>query len=361
MSSQYAIVAEGPSRVRLESNVEIPQPGDDEVLIKVHSIALNPVDWKTLAYSSTPGAISGCDFSGTVAGPVGPKCKRALNEGERVCGWIMGANPLRPSNGAFAEYVVAKADLLYRIPEKSSFESAATIGIGATTGGLALFKTLGLSFAERKVTPSSPSVLVYGGASSSGIIAIQLLRIAGYRAIAVCSPKNFNLVKDLGAEVAFDYHSDTCGKDIRTYTQDDLGYALDCISSTSSMGICYDALRSQPGARYVSLDPFPDRVQRLRPEIYAEWILAFTMTGEEVGLDGAFHRNPTPGDYEFGVSWCPKIDKMLEEGKLRPQKPAIGEGGLIGVAEGLERLKRGEVHASKLVYVVGQGFGELIK
>ncbi|KAJ5110597.1 GroES-like protein [Penicillium argentinense] len=352
MPSQHAIVAEAPSRVRLVSNVEIPQPGEDEVLVKIHSIALNPVDWKTLAYSSTPGAISGCDFSGVVAGPVGAKCKRALREGERVCGWVMGANPLRPSNGSFAEYVAAKADLLYRIPENVTFENAATIGIGATTGGLALFKTLGLSFAERKVTPSSPSVLVYGGATSSGIIAIQLLRVAGYRVIAVCSSRNFGFVKDLGAEVAFDYHSDTCGKDIRAYTQDDLGYALDCISSTSSMGICYDALRSQPGAQYVSLDPFPDRVQRLRPEVAAEWILAFTVTGEEVGLGGAFHRDPTPEDYEFGVSWCPKIDRMLEEGKLHPQQPTVVEGGLAGVADGLERLKKGEVHASKLVYVL---------
>lgn len=352
MPSQNAIVAEGPSRVRIDTNVEIPQPGENEVLIKVHSIALNPVDWKTLAYSSTPGAVSGCDFAGTVAGPVGPKSQRRWNEGARVCGWVMGANPLRPSNGSFAEYVVAKADLLFQIPDEISFETAATLGINASTGGLALFKTLGLSFAERKVTPSSPSVLVYGGATSSGMVAIQLLRLAGYRAIAVCSPQNFALVKDLGAEVAFDYHVVTCGKDIHAYTQDDLCYALDCISSTGSMSICYDALRTRPGAQYVSLDPFPDRVQRSRPEITASWILTFTLTGDEVGLGGVFHRDPTPEDYAFGASWYPKVDRMLEEGKLRVQQPTVMDGGLAGVAEGLEKLKRGEVHASKLVYVV---------
>ncbi|KAJ5706315.1 hypothetical protein N7536_002004 [Penicillium majusculum] len=354
MHTQRAIIAEGPSRVRIDSDVEIPQPGDNEVLVKVHSVALNPVDWKTLAYSSTPGAVSGCDFSGTIAGPAGPKSQRVWNAGDRVCGWVMGGNPLRPSNGSFAEYVVAKADLLFKIPDGTSFETAATLGISASTGGLALFKTLGLSFAERKVTPSSPAVLVYGAATSSGIIAIQLLQHAGYRAIAVCSPQNFGLVNDLGAEVAFDYHSVTCGKDIRAYTHDDLGYALDCISSTSSMGICYDALRSQPGARYVSLDPFPDRVQRSRPEILADWILTFSLTGDEVGLAGVFHRDTTPADYSFGVSWYPKVDRMLEEGKLRPHQPTIMGGGLAGVADGLEKLKKGEVHASKLVYIVGE-------
>ncbi|KAJ5858772.1 hypothetical protein N7534_004049 [Penicillium rubens] len=332
MHTQRAIIAEGPSRVRIDSDVEIPQPGDNEVLVKVHSVALNPVDWKTLAYSSTPGAVSG---------------------GSSL--WLGdGGNPLRPSNGSFAEYVVAKADLLFKIPDGTSFETAATLGISASTGGLALFKTLGLSFAERKVTPSSPAVLVYGAATSSGIIAIQLLQHAGYRAIAVCSPQNFGLVNDLGAEVAFDYHSVTCGKDIRAYTHDDLGHALDCISSTSSMAICYDALRSQPGARYVSLDPFPDRVQRSRPEILADWILTFSLTGDEVGFAGVFHRDPTPADYSVGVSWYPKVDRMLEEGKLRPHQPTIMGGGLAGVADGLEKLKKGEVHASKLVYNVGE-------
>lgn len=234
-----------------------------------------------------------------------------------------------------------------------SFETAATIGMGASTGGLALFKNLGLSFAERKVTPSSPPVLVYGAATSSGTMAIQLLRIAGYRAIAICSPRNFDLVVSLGAVAAFDYHSSTCGEDVRTYSHDQLGYALDCISKTTSMTICYEALSSK-GGKYVSLDPFPERVQRTRPEIHADWILTFTVLGDAVGLGGIFRREPTPEDYEFGLEWHPKVDRLVAAGKLKPHPADVTRSaeGLAGVEQGIALLKKGGVQASKLVYSV---------
>lgn len=352
VTSQKALIAKTAGNVDLTSGVEIPEVEDNEVLIKVEAIAINPVDWKTLAYSFTAGAISGCDFAGTVAGPVGRNCQRQLDQGTRVCGWIMGANPMRPSNGSFAEYLAAKADLLFLIPDDMSMETAATIGMGASTGGFALFKSLGLSYRERRETPSSPSVLIYGGATSSGTMAIQLLKRAGYRSITVCSQTNFDMVKSLGAAEAFDYHSPTCGEDIRAYTRDNLFYAMDCISSSSSMNICYAALSSKHGCRYLSLDPFPSRIASLRPEVQAEWILAFTMLGDVIALEGEFRREATPEDYDFGKDWQFKVTRLLAEGKLKAHPVKMMAGGLAGAKEGLGLVQRGQVSASKLVYHV---------
>ena len=213
------------------------------------------------------------------------------------------------------------------------------------TGGFALFKSLGLSYGERPETPSSPSVLVYGGATSSGAMAVQLLKRAGYRSIAVCSQTNFKMVKSLGAAEAFDYHSPTCGKDLRAYTRDNLFYAIDCVSSSSSMNICDAALSSKRACRYLSLDPFSSRAASLRSEVQAEWILAFTMLGDVIALEGEFRREATPEDYEFGKDWQFKVTRLLSEGKLTPHPVKVMAGGLAGAKEGLDLVKKGQVSA----------------
>ena len=135
-ASQKALIAKTVGNVELASGVGFPTLEDNEVLVKVEAVALNPVDWKTLAYSFTAGTISGCDFAGTVVSAAGPDCQRHLNHGTRVCGWIMGANPMRLSNGSFAEYLAAKADFLFLIPDSMSFETAAAIWDGSFNWGI---------------------------------------------------------------------------------------------------------------------------------------------------------------------------------------------------------------------------------
>ncbi|CAG8978704.1 hypothetical protein HYALB_00004687 [Hymenoscyphus albidus] len=76
-------------------------------------------------------------------------------------------------------------------------------------------------------------VLVYGGSSVCGAMALQLLRNSGFIPVSTCSPQIFALVKDLGAEEPFDYNyrSPTCGEDIRRFTANTLTYVLDCTLS----------------------------------------------------------------------------------------------------------------------------------
>ena len=174
-NTMKALKIRGPAKVALTESCPVPQPRDDEILVRVICVTLNPVDWKSADLSPTIGATWGIDYSGEVV-KVGISVKRPFVPGDGVCGGVFGNNPDEPNNGAFAEYVVVPGDLVFKIPPGMSFEKAATLGIGLSTVGLALYQSLKLP-----LPGSSPSksrfVLVYGGGTATGTLAIQLLRM----------------------------------------------------------------------------------------------------------------------------------------------------------------------------------------
>jgi len=108
---------------------------------------------------------------------VTPKTHR-LTVGDKVAGAVHGSNPLRPHVGAFGEYVTAFGDCVFRIPEGMSWEEAAAIG-GAAPGtiGLALVESLAIPTHPEKPTSTPFFVLVYGGSTANGTLAIQLLKL----------------------------------------------------------------------------------------------------------------------------------------------------------------------------------------
>jgi NADPH:quinone reductase-like Zn-dependent oxidoreductase len=150
-----------------------------EVLVRVTAVALNPTDYKMPEYHPVPGAVMGCDFTGTIVGG-GAKVETSL-VGRRVCGPMHGSNPGNPGSGAFAEYLVQDVRLLVLVPDAwSDLEGAALGGVGWATVALAMEHSLQLTG-----TPSNPAppradgtripVLVYGGATATGTMACQLL------------------------------------------------------------------------------------------------------------------------------------------------------------------------------------------
>ena len=153
---------------------------------------------------------------------------------------------VRPRSGAFAEYASVHGDMVFKLPEGMSFAVGASMPLRTATAALALFHSLGLPSElldeQHKKQGESFDVLVYGGATSTGTMAIQLLKMCGLRVITTCSPKNFELVKDYGADECVDYQSPTCGPDIRVMTGNALDYALDCVTNEGTMKICYQAL-----------------------------------------------------------------------------------------------------------------------
>lgn len=172
---QKALKVTGPGKVSLSHTAPVPPVTSSDVLVRVIAVALNPVDWKSVDLSPTPGASWGCDFAGTVVS-IGSSVKADLQIGDRVCGGTFGNNPDDPDNGAFSEYVVVPGDLVFKIPGHMSFEKAATLGIGLSTIGLALYHVFGLPL------PTEPArekkyVLVHGGGTATGTLAIQFLKM----------------------------------------------------------------------------------------------------------------------------------------------------------------------------------------
>lgn len=162
----------------LDRTRRLPNLRDDYVLIKTVAVALNPTDWKHVAFGlAAEEGLLGCDFAGIVQ-EVGPKVTRAWKKGDRVLGVAHGGNYLQPEDGAFAEYIVAKGNVLMKMPDEGlSFEDAATLSLGVTTVAQGLYQK-----ALKMNLPSDPVrdktfVLIYGGSSATGALGVQYAKL----------------------------------------------------------------------------------------------------------------------------------------------------------------------------------------
>ncbi|KAE8383480.1 hypothetical protein BDV26DRAFT_251815 [Aspergillus bertholletiae] len=196
---------------------------------------------------------------------------------------------------------------------------------------------------------TSPYVLVYGGSTACGAIALQMIRKSGFIPVCTCSPHNFAMVKELGAEEAFDYHSPTCGDDIRRYTSDTLAYTFDCITDLGSMRICYTAM-GRAGGQYMGLDPIPLR-GHTRRNIKPDYVLIYTMFGKEVQSPRPFGRPARPKDRAFAEGWYRSTQVLVDTpGEVRPHPLDPSSDDLEGVVKGLDRMRKGDISGVKLVY-----------
>ena len=174
-----AIKVLGKGDARLVDDANIPELRDDYILIKTHSVAVNPADYKHIDWIPSIGAIVGCDYAGTVV-KVGPKVTRPFKPGDHICGAVLGSNELNLDGGAFAEYIVAKGDVQMKIPDNMAFDEASTLGVAVLTVGQGLYQGLGLPLPndeEAKGQQKSPHVLICGGSSAMGMMAIQYAKL----------------------------------------------------------------------------------------------------------------------------------------------------------------------------------------
>ncbi|KAI9456063.1 dehydrogenase [Lactarius psammicola] len=320
---------------------DVPKPGPGQILVKVVAAAQNPTDWKSIGRAlkaSTYGAIVGNDFAGTVEelGPDVPAGVRTV--GERVGGFVAGT---RSANGTFAEYVVAEAEHgIVPIPESWSFEEAAQLGVAPFTAMQCLHQTLELSSPfEARSGPQRP-ILIWGGASSVGQYVIQFAKLGGLRVITTASPKNFDLVKGLGADEVFDYRDESVVENIRATTGNALDIAVDTISDgktpeqvTSAIGdkggkvaiiLPYESPRSDVKVKFSMA---PDLLDRVRP---------------------SFKKFFT--DVSNGKWYVDLLTKMLATGKIKPNPVDIQLSGLVSVKGGLQYMQEGKVSAQKITY-----------
>ncbi|KAG6354076.1 hypothetical protein INS49_005047 [Diaporthe citri] len=367
--TQSAITQDEHGQPRLVNGVAIPALLPGTVLIKTAAVALNPSDHKMGASFPTPGSVIGMDFAGTVVRVADEGTQTGIAPGSVVCGAVQGSNPAAPDNGAFAEYLRAPADLLMRVPSSPSLQArpdgrdsnamiqaAATMGTALATCILALWGSDTLDLLPS--TPDTPSqatpptpVLVYGGSTATGSMAIQLLRLSGFSPIATCSPHNFELVRARGASAVFDYAAEGVASAIREHTGCRLRYALDCIADAESVACCYTAIQ-RAGGRYTSLELVGDELLSRRRAVRPSFIMAPEVFGEELKLPGGYGKPASLEKRQLAVRFFAIFQRLLDEGKLKFHPIELLEGGFESVVDGLSLLKSGALSGKKLVAVV---------
>ncbi|KAF9895251.1 hypothetical protein FE257_000153 [Aspergillus nanangensis] len=347
MSTQKAIIVTSPQQEGLVTDRPIPTLRDDYILVKTVSVALNPTDWKHIKHLAPPGSLIGCDYSGIVEA-VGKDVQKPFKKGDRVCGFAHGGNAVQHEDGAFAEYIVAKGDVQMSIPDNLSFQEAATLGVGISTVGQGLYQSLGLALPTTPVTPQQQAILIYGGSTATGTLAIQFAKRSGYTVLTTCSPHNFALVKSLGADQVFDYKAPGAAAEVRKVTNDKLTLAFDCIALEASAKFCDEALSSE-GGDYSALLQMKIERENVRDRV----TLAYTTVGEAFTF-GDMKFPAFPEHKEFAAKFWEVARGLLAAGDIKVHTPKVLPGGLKGVLEGLELMRQDKVSGEKLVYNVAE-------
>lgn len=197
----YVLHSYGPPENLHLTDVDTPVPGAGEVLVRVRATSINPYDWHHLRGEPVVARfmvsgfgkrrpnhpILGCDVAGEVAA-VGAGVTR-FRPGDEVYALV--------KHGGFAQYTCIAEDHLAPKPRSLSFEQAATVPMAALTALVAVRD-------NAKVQPGQ-RVLVNGASGGVGTYAVQLARVAGAEVTGVCSARNTELVRSVGATEVIDY------------------------------------------------------------------------------------------------------------------------------------------------------------
>ncbi|KZV92707.1 GroES-like protein [Exidia glandulosa HHB12029] len=341
-----AVVLLGDSKVEVR-DVAKPTPESGEILVKVHAAGLNPTDWKHALTKNEKffGAVSGCDFAGVVEA-IGPDVPAGLRTvGERVAGIVHGSNVLRPSVGAFAEYLVVPATLVFTVPESVSLEVAAAQGVAAITTAQMLWQSQSLP------TPDAPGdktafFLVWSGATGVGQWLIQLAHQSGLRVVTTASLKHTERLKALGAEVVFDYRDPEVAKKIREYTGGKLTSGGICEIKAEDIDTPVAALSDEGGI--LSVINFLPAKEYPKP-VKFPLSLAYHIFGKAIA--SPVTTAALPHVYEASVGYYKLISRLLAEGKVE-LVPVRVFGGLESVSDGFAEMREGRVSGERIVFKI---------
>ncbi len=208
----------GSPNVLQLKEVAKPTPKDDELLIKVHAASVNPLDWHTLRGSPYLMRLQaglrkptdtrlGTDVAGQVEAV-----------GKDVTQFKAGDEIFGACSGAFAEYVTVREKSLVPKPTNLTFEQAAAIPVAALTALQGLRDKGGIQPGQ--------NVLINGAAGGVGTFAVQIAKAFGAQVTGVCSKRNVEMVRSLGADHVIDYTHENFTQNGKRY---DL--ILDCIGN----------------------------------------------------------------------------------------------------------------------------------
>jgi NADPH:quinone reductase-like Zn-dependent oxidoreductase len=321
----------GSSDVLELTEVEKPTPKDDEVLLKVHAASVNPADWHLLrgkpyiarlqfGLRKPKYRVLGCDVAGQVEA-VG-KNVTTLRPGDEVFG-----SPFMHGFGAFAECLCVSEDLLASKPATLSFEQAAAVSLAASTALQGLRD-------HGRIEPGH-KVLIIGASGGVGTFAVQIAKSFDAEVTGVCSTRNVDMVRSLGAD------------DVIDYTQEDFtegGQRYDLMlqaAGTRSPSDCARALTSK------------GTLVQISGESDGRWIGAVDRIIKALVLSpfvsqkmASFTVKPNKEDLQF-------LKQLIEAGTLTPVIDRTYS--LSEVPEAIRYLEEGHAQGKVVITVPGEG------
>lgn len=323
-NTMRAVVAAGyggPDVLSVQE-VETPTPAEDQVLIEVEASSLNALDWhmrtgtpyflRLMEGLRTPKrTVDGADVAGTVVG-LGPGVTE-FSVGDRVFGETNG--------GGFGEYAVAKEKGLAPIPENVSWEDAGATPVAGLTALQGLRTHADLQPGEH--------VLINGAAGGVGTFAVQIAKALGAEVTAVCSTRNVEMVRSLGADRVIDYTTE------------------DFVDGGARFDVMFDGVGNRtpkecqrvlkPDARFVLIsgpkgNPWIDPMAHM-----ARAALSFRRATQ------SFHQfTASPNGEDLTL-----LGELLADGRLAPEIQRVV--GLDGVPDGLAEIGSGHARAKIVV------------
>ncbi|MCK9901798.1 NADPH:quinone reductase [Parafrankia colletiae] len=322
-----AIVQErfGPPDVLRLADVDIPEPGPDDVLVAVRAAALNPYDWHMLrgdplvarlfggmGLTRPKSLVAGLDAAGRVEAV-----------GRNVTGLRPGDEVLGYCPGAFAEYALTSPEMVVPKPAALSFEQAAALPIAATTA-LRGIRDVGRVRAGQRV-------LVNGAAGGVGTFAVQLAAASGAEVTGVCGTANVDLVASLGASSVVDHTSADF-----TDTDDPYDVILDNVGNRPLRQLRGALVRN--GTLVVNAGGSPGHV-----------FGAVGSTLRAVAVNCVVRQRLTPLPDRRERSFLLAVTDAVEKGTLSPVLDRMYP--LADVAEGLRHVERGHARGKVVVTV----------
>jgi NADPH:quinone reductase-like Zn-dependent oxidoreductase len=310
----------GPPEVLTVQDVPKPVPTDNQVLIKVRAASLNPYDWHFMTgmpyiMRTAAGFLKptdprlGVDFSGTVEAV-----------GKNVTKFKPGDDVIGAKGGAFAEYVCGSEKGLIIKPANLNFEEGASVPIAGLTAFLAVRD-------KGNVQPGQ-KVLINGASGGVGTFAVQIAKVAGAEVTGVCSTRNVEMVRSLGADHVIDYTKEDFTKRPERY---DL--ILDNVGNRS-LSDCRGALT--PNGKYIMIGgPNGTWIRPMDRALKAAFLSRFVSQKLTMMLS-----EPTP------EHWA-AMQELLESGKV---KPVIDRRyPLSQIAEAMRYLEQGHARGKVIV------------
>ncbi|XXM70929.1 zinc-binding dehydrogenase [Lysinibacillus sphaericus] len=303
---------------------EKPAPGNGELLVEVHAVGLNPVDYKTATNgmpSWTYPHILGLDVAGLVA-----------EVGDGVTGWKRGDRLVYHGDfskkGGYAEFALITAHTASKLPDSISFEDAAALPTAGYTAYQALHRKLPLDQID--------TILIHGGAGGVGGFGVQLAKLAGKTVISTASSHNHEYVESLGADYVIDYREENVKERVMEITN---GRGVDAV---------IDAVSRQSATEALDMLAYMGHIVYIAGAPDFTVVKPFTkvVSYHEIALAAAHQSDDIQAQKDFAVIGNDMLS-LLSEGKLDPMlKKVISLEEVPGALNRLsERHVKGKIVA----------------